>query len=165
MLKLFFSFDGRIGRARYWLGFLTWIGANVVLSALFGPDVPVDENGMPSVDAMVGPSPANVWSLTISLVMLYPLAALMVKRLKDRNRPPNPWLWLFVVPGVLFAFLRTYGIGFETVDVQGQAVPMPTGGTQLVLVSAIVSGLWSLIELGILRGTRGPNRYGPDPLD
>jgi uncharacterized membrane protein YhaH (DUF805 family) len=24
--------------------------------------------------------------------------------------------------------------------------------------------LWVLIELGFLRGTPGPNRYGPDPL-
>ena len=24
--------------------------------------------------------------------------------------------------------------------------------------------LWALIELGILRGTNGPNRFGPDPL-
>jgi len=24
--------------------------------------------------------------------------------------------------------------------------------------------LWLLVELGILKGTQGPNRYGPDPL-
>ena len=25
-------------------------------------------------------------------------------------------------------------------------------------------GLWVLIDLGLLKGTPGPNRYGPDPL-
>ena len=29
----------------------------------------------------------------------------------------------------------------------------------------IVGGLWALIECGFLRGTTGPNRFGPDPLD
>jgi uncharacterized membrane protein YhaH (DUF805 family) len=25
-------------------------------------------------------------------------------------------------------------------------------------------GIWALIELGILKGTTGPNQHGPDPL-
>ena len=34
-----------------------------------------------------------------------------------------------------------------------------------MLIFAIpVLALWPLIELGLLRGTVGPNRYGPDPL-
>jgi uncharacterized membrane protein YhaH (DUF805 family) len=28
----------------------------------------------------------------------------------------------------------------------------------------VLVDLWALIELGFLRGTRGPNRFGPDPL-
>jgi len=28
----------------------------------------------------------------------------------------------------------------------------------------LVGGLWSLIECGFLKGTDGPNRFGPDPL-
>jgi uncharacterized membrane protein YhaH (DUF805 family) len=24
--------------------------------------------------------------------------------------------------------------------------------------------IWAIVELGFLRGTIGPNRYGPDPL-
>ena len=24
--------------------------------------------------------------------------------------------------------------------------------------------VWAIVELGFLRGTLGPNRYGPDPL-
>jgi uncharacterized membrane protein YhaH (DUF805 family) len=29
---------------------------------------------------------------------------------------------------------------------------------------AFVVSLWLFIEIGFLKGTQGPNRYGPDPL-
>jgi uncharacterized membrane protein YhaH (DUF805 family) len=28
----------------------------------------------------------------------------------------------------------------------------------------IVIGVWFVVDLGILRGTKGTNKYGPDPL-
>ena len=28
----------------------------------------------------------------------------------------------------------------------------------------IIGQIWTLIELGFIRGTSGPNRFGPDPL-
>ncbi len=34
----------------------------------------------------------------------------------------------------------------------------------LVGLIPVIGGLWLLIENGMLRGTPGPNRYGPDPL-
>jgi uncharacterized membrane protein YhaH (DUF805 family) len=30
--------------------------------------------------------------------------------------------------------------------------------------ATLVIAIWFLIELGFLRGTQGPNQYGPDPL-
>jgi uncharacterized membrane protein YhaH (DUF805 family) len=34
-----------------------------------------------------------------------------------------------------------------------------------MLIGAIpIIGIWALIENGFLRGTEGPNRFGPDPL-
>ena len=35
----------------------------------------------------------------------------------------------------------------------------------LINLIPIVGGLWTLIECGFLRGTAGPNRFGPDPLE
>ena len=29
---------------------------------------------------------------------------------------------------------------------------------------ALVIGIWLFIEIGFLKGTQGPNRFGPDPL-
>jgi len=34
----------------------------------------------------------------------------------------------------------------------------------LVFLVPVVGSLWLLVELGFLRGTVGPNRFGPDPL-
>jgi uncharacterized membrane protein YhaH (DUF805 family) len=39
-----------------------------------------------------------------------------------------------------------------------------SGWFQLIALIPIVGGIWLLIELGFLRGTPGPNRFGPDPL-
>jgi uncharacterized membrane protein YhaH (DUF805 family) len=40
---------------------------------------------------------------------------------------------------------------------------MEGGGIILHLVSFAIT-IWAIVELGFLRGTIGPNRYGPDPL-
>ena len=34
----------------------------------------------------------------------------------------------------------------------------------LIIFVPVIGGLWYLIECGFLRGTPGPNDYGPDPL-
>jgi uncharacterized membrane protein YhaH (DUF805 family) len=39
------------------------------------------------------------------------------------------------------------------------------GGTGIVLhVVGFAISVWAFVELGCLRGTVGPNQYGPDPL-
>ncbi|HKU94587.1 MAG TPA: DUF805 domain-containing protein [Vineibacter sp.] len=39
-----------------------------------------------------------------------------------------------------------------------------SGWWVLIALVPIIGGLWYLIECGFLRGTAGPNDYGPDPL-
>lgn len=39
-----------------------------------------------------------------------------------------------------------------------------SGWWTLIGLVPVIGGLWMLIELGFLRGTDGPNRFGPDPL-
>jgi uncharacterized membrane protein YhaH (DUF805 family) len=39
-----------------------------------------------------------------------------------------------------------------------------TGWWILIVLVPVIGGLWYLIECGFLRGTIGPNAYGPDPL-
>ena len=39
-----------------------------------------------------------------------------------------------------------------------------TGWWMLIILLPVIGGLWYLIECGFLKGTTGPNIYGPDPL-
>ena len=39
-----------------------------------------------------------------------------------------------------------------------------SGWWVLIVLVPVIGGLWYLIECGFLRGTVGPNNYGPDPL-
>ncbi|MGQ0485996.1 MAG: DUF805 domain-containing protein [Hyphomicrobiales bacterium] len=39
-----------------------------------------------------------------------------------------------------------------------------SGWWMLIILIPLIGPIWVLIELGFLRGTKGPNHYGPDPL-
>jgi len=39
-----------------------------------------------------------------------------------------------------------------------------SGWWVLIIFVPVIGGLWYFIECGFLRGTPGPNAYGPDPL-
>jgi uncharacterized membrane protein YhaH (DUF805 family) len=39
-----------------------------------------------------------------------------------------------------------------------------SGWWSLIILIPLVGPIWLLVECGILEGTRGPNRFGPDPL-
>jgi uncharacterized membrane protein YhaH (DUF805 family) len=39
-----------------------------------------------------------------------------------------------------------------------------TEGLQLISLASVALSIWGFVELGCLRGTAGPNKYGSDPL-
>ncbi len=39
-----------------------------------------------------------------------------------------------------------------------------SGWWVLILFIPIIGFIWAIIDLGLMEGTRGSNRYGPDPL-
>lgn len=39
-----------------------------------------------------------------------------------------------------------------------------SGWWSLIGLVPLIGGIWMIVELGFLRGTEGPNRFGPDPL-
>ena len=39
-----------------------------------------------------------------------------------------------------------------------------SGWWMLINLVPVIGTLWTLVECGLLRGTSGPNRFGPDPL-
>jgi len=82
------------------------------------------------------------------LVMVVSGFMVAIKRLHDRDKT-GWWVLLFYgVPIVLSWFtLSTDGVLYAVLSV----------------VSFVVS-IWALVELGCLRGSIGPNQYGPDPV-
>jgi uncharacterized membrane protein YhaH (DUF805 family) len=79
----------------------------------------------------------------------------MAKRFHDRNKPSSYALY------VIIAFLVLSVISLLTMPTPGE---MPGAVTWIVTGLTLVIGIWVLIELGFLRGTIGPNQYGPDPV-
>ncbi len=39
-----------------------------------------------------------------------------------------------------------------------------SGWWSLIMLIPLIGALWALVECGFLRGTEGPNQYGPDPV-
>ena len=147
--RVYASFDGRMRRRDYWFGLFGIVVMAFVLGSL--------------LSLIIGPRWA---SLIGNIVVLYPVAALVTKRLHDREKAMNPWLFVFLGVPLLVNLMQTLGIGFGEVSTTGNdPVVMPTGFVGLAVSAvAFAVGLWALVELGFLRGTRGPNRFGPDPV-
>jgi uncharacterized membrane protein YhaH (DUF805 family) len=161
-----FSFQGRINRAKWWLFLLVIIGY-VVAAIIVGMVL-----GMISADLAI------IWGFIYLigwLVLIYAMLAVAAKRLHDRNK--SAW-WLLVFYGIPFllgiyawwsVFSAMFGVG--GMAAQGASQEQMMGSMMATmqqmwwvsLVNTII-GVWGLVELGILKGTTGPNQYGPDPL-
>ncbi len=139
--SLFLSLDGRINRARFWLG--TVILAVVSFAATY------------LIVLLIGVSQGAVaLSAAVAFALAYPSYAVMAKRFQDRGKPG--WLALIgLVPVYATNLLYTFEV-FDTLD------PSPLAQGIDVVISLIF--LWFLVELGFLKGSQGPNRYGSDPL-
>jgi uncharacterized membrane protein YhaH (DUF805 family) len=140
-----FQLQGPYQAAKYWLGILIY----VIIALL-----------MATLGFAAGESTAfQALNFIVSVAMFIGGIALGAKRLHDRDKSAW-WLLLFyVVPSALFgigALMFFYGIGAEAAGgVIGGVVAYTLG---------LVFLLWAIIEIGCLRGTVGPNRFGPDPL-
>lgn len=152
---LFFSFDGRINRAKWWLSLLVFVIIGLVIYVVLLPLVGISIWTMGAGTAVA--------SLIVTLIFAYPATAVMLKRINDRDRPA--WfVAVFWAPTVLGILGQLTGLTISMQEMGGQMVAMPTGIGWVVNLLSFIIGIWALIELGILKGTPGPNRHGPDPL-
>jgi uncharacterized membrane protein YhaH (DUF805 family) len=140
---LFTSARGRINRKPYWIGTLILMAISIGL-------------GVISAALMAGSLALGLGLLVLgSLALLVPAYFLLAKRLQDRNRPPA-LAWLLLGPAAVQNLLAPITL-MRSGDM---------GGLETILnVIVGIIAIWFLIELGFLRGTPGPNRFGPDPLD
>jgi uncharacterized membrane protein YhaH (DUF805 family) len=143
---LYTSFDGRINRQPYWLGTIILVVVMLVIIFAVGFAIGIPD----TIDFRF-----RLVTFILQLVFLYPSAALMVKRLHDRNRPTY-FAAFILVPVILKGLTDLIGMTGD---------PFSATALDYILNGIIfIVAIWFFIELGILRGTVGPNQYGPDPL-
>lgn len=143
--KVLFSFEGRIRRQHFWLGWLICLGIGIVLGWI----------------PFIG--------LLISIALIWPNVAITVKRLHDMGHSG----WLAVIPwiGGMVAIgggIATVGMSaiahggnFESND---PAVVWPLVAPALGIFStASVVQLGFLLWIGLTEGQPGDNRFGPNP--
>lgn len=89
--------------------------------------------------------------ILVQLLLVYPSFALALKRGHDRDRHPLLIVGFFIL-AVLLDIMQLLGFG------AWRGVPL------IIFILWLASILLLIVDLGFFRGTRGPNRFGPDPL-
>jgi uncharacterized membrane protein YhaH (DUF805 family) len=138
VLNVLFGYDGRIGRLPYWLGLMAAWAAPAFFASI-----------AERVVAGTGDIGRYVALMVIVGTLLWIHSAVTVKRLHDHDKSAAWYLLYGIAPPSLFAA----GIYFYSKGVFVLA--------WVLFASSIAGLLWVLVELGFLRGTAGPNRYGP----
>ena len=148
---LFTSLQGRIRRTKWWLG-------EVILFVIF------------CIVALIGNQ--TIFRETIStliwIILYLPAYPLAAKRFQDRDKPGKTALYGYI-PTIIAVVLLAFG----PVEENPRTLELPVGGfivsfnwntntLGLICFFILISvELWFLIELGMLKGTPGPNRFGP----
>lgn len=135
---IFASFDGRINRAKWWAGAIILLVIWFIVKSIFG-------------GSMLG----SLILIIVTLALLYPAYAVCAKRFQDRDRPGRIALY-GLVPVVIASFLENWGLTGTLQGLNG------LGWICNLIYWGV--GIWFIIDLGILKGTPGQNRYGGDPL-
>jgi len=134
---LFFGFDGRISRTHYWIAMAILLVAEFIAFAL----------GYGRGDERL--------SALFELALLYPEAAVLIKRAHDRETP-DVLVMAYVILAILLGALTIFGLGGTS--------ERPTALYWMVALPTFALALYLFVNLGFFRGVAGPNRYGPDPL-
>ena len=139
------TFRGRMNRARYWNAILSMLCLSIVLGLIAGITQAATQKHVPA-------TVLTLISGAMFLALAVPFYFIAIKRLHDRDKSGH-WLWLFyLAPGAL-NMLGQLAVAQGT---------LPVG--RAIMLAGISISIWGVVEIGFLRGTAGPNRFGPDPL-
>lgn len=145
---IFFALEGRLPRLPFWLACLALIAITLVIL------VPA---GLLRWDPATDPAPLSyrVLELVVTLALAYPTYAIMLKRLYDRDHPGTA-AFVFIVLDIVAECVNVVS------PIETDSGLTPLGWVLMIPLIVLLIAL--AIELGLRRGTRGPNRFGPDPL-
>ena len=144
--------DGRIGRQQWWIGIVVLIVISIVASIVLS----ILSFGNGTVMAWFG--------VLINLALIWPSYCVGIKRRHDRDNNGTD-LKILIAGSVLLNLLTATGIGSSMTDMGGVMMPVPSIWLGALNVIFAIFAIYMLVQLGFLKGTAGPNNYGPDPLD
>jgi uncharacterized membrane protein YhaH (DUF805 family) len=138
-VQLFTSFEGRISRRPFWIAWIILIAIEIVVML-----------------AAEGPHEDRLTALA-DLILIYPQFAVCAKRGHDRNTPT----WVI---GLFFALAAAFDLSLLGGWITTADLKSPPAPVLFLVIPLVLLALVLIVDLGFRRGTRGPNRYGPDPL-
>ena len=147
------SFEGRINRAKVWLAAFIWFATVFSFMTIFlwviAGILRASGNDAHFVSSKTMHPAFYLLGFPLLVIFVWLFVATVIKRLHDRAKSGWWFAPFFFAPGLLDKLS-------DWLDNRPLAL----------LVSALSFGLsvWCFIELFCLRGTRGPNRFGLDPL-
>jgi uncharacterized membrane protein YhaH (DUF805 family) len=145
--QFYFSARGRISRSQYWLRFFLPVFAiGIVLAIVAG------------VGGEAAKSLQTIWQL----VVLWPSIAVLIKRIHDRDKS-GALVWALYGP-LIPAVIVTIAAVVAVAAGGGEAAWALIIVAVVLWVAVAGVAIWFFIEFGCMRGTIGPNRFGPDPV-
>ncbi len=140
------GFRGRLRRRDFWIGLVLLLLVELVLSFVFV-----------GIMRPTGATQIELAALWLALaILVWGSAALIVKRLHDRGKS-SLWYPLFgLAPALCYRLGEVYSSNISNVLSPAQ---------QGFWLLGLILWIWAIVELGFMKGTPGPNRYGPDPRD
>ncbi|MFC3393615.1 DUF805 domain-containing protein [Brenneria rubrifaciens] len=125
-----FSFKGRVGRRDFWVWIACWLA---LMAALF---------------TLSGQNWLDIQTTAFLIVaLLWPTAAILVKRLHDRNK--SGWWALLIIVAWVLAAGNWYMLPAIWQWGVGRFIPT-------------LIGLMVVLDCGVFSGTKGGNRFGPE---
>ena len=147
---LFTATDGRIRRSTWWLGILLLLVCELLLVYVPTGLVITDNLGQED-NAFAG---IRGYLCAIAAVALYSLTyPILAKRFQDRNKPGR-----LALLGIIPIAINDLGLYLGVLGLVPESVL-----EKLFVIYCAVARLWFVVELGLLKGTPGPNRFGEDP--
>ena len=155
------GFHGRIRRRDWWIwslaSALVWTAATLGLgAALFGPSWAAGQVG---TGPLSGGWTSFAYGFVTYLPMMWVQTALAAKRSHDRGR--SAWLaaGLTAASGLVSFVPELVDVlsSYRLTDAEFARVSDP------IRIGSAGINLYLVVILGVLDGTRGPNRFGPSP--
>lgn len=150
------DFSGRARRSEYWLFqlFQVIVYALAIMLAISGAVGAHDISG-----AVTGSLLSMAVIGLFALACFLPNLAVTVRRLHDSGKPA--WFLALYAPGIINAML---GMQTTSAIMSGRYEAASAAMQQSTILSMIgILGQLAMLVLMVLPGTRGPNRFGPDP--